>query len=254
MTKLLGPKPKYIGWVELVPEGRFFTFEGPEGNVIVGWAMSEGKKIRLPSSAQALDFKGEPISLDKNRELVVPTVPFFIVNPPKLWVISALRNSVKPFPWLKDYSKAKEVSWRVSQDGKDVMNGLFLTNPEATQVVRVEGVLARHTDRTKKAFYLEFDVDDSFVSVGDNSIEVTVVARRLNENQPAGTGCNLIYESLKGYRHIDDWWTIPSEPGWHQHTFRIKDANFANYWGWNFCVSVVASPGDIIVKEVIVRR
>jgi len=83
---------------------------------------------------------------------------------------------------------------------------------------------------------------------------VTVTARRIGKSQPAGTGCNLIYESVKGYRHIDDWWTVPSEAGWHQHTFRIKDANFANCWGWNFCVSVVASPGDIIIREVVVRR
>ena len=43
-------------------------------------------------------------------------------------------------------------------------------------------------------------------------------------------------------------------PGWHPHTFRLQDANFANNWGWNFRINVVSSPGDIWVKEVTVRR
>ena len=55
-------------------------------------------------------------------------------------------------------------------------------------------------------------------------------------------------------RLTDEWWTAPAEPGWHKHTFRLKDANFANNWGWNFRIDVVSSPGDIWVKEVTVRR
>ena len=62
------------------------------------------------------------------------------------------------------------------------------------------------------------------------------------------------YESARGYRLTDQWWTIPADPGWHRYIFHVKDANFANNWGWNFRIDTVSSPDDIWVKEVIVGR
>ena len=116
----------------------------------------------------------------------------------------------------------------------------------------VDGVHVRRTDKTNKMYYMYFDVDDSYASVGDEEIDITVVAKRMDAARAGG--CNLCYESAKGYRLTDQWWTIPAEPGWHRHTFRVKDANFANNWGWNFRIDTVSSPDDIWVKEVIVGR
>jgi len=253
LTRLLGPNPKYLGWFPLSPASHSFVFQGEKEAVMISWAMEEGEEINLPKDVQVLDLTGKPIST--TGKLSLPKSPIFLLNLPKDWVNKARQNKTKPFPWQKDYSKEPEVSWKLDDTGKDMENGLYLIDWQNREnILQVEGSYARRTNREKKAYYLEFDVDDSFASIGDNELEITVVARRLDENQPEGTGCNLIYESKEGYRHINDWWTIPSKPGWHQHTFHIKDANFANCWGWNFCISVVASPGDICVKEVIVRK
>jgi len=257
LSQLLGRQPQYLGWFQLSPNSRGFVFNGPKGAVMVNWASAEGDKVKLPFGVQVLDFTGKPLSLGKGRELVVPKRPVFLVNLPQSWVARARTNGKRLFGWLRDYSRAKEVSWKAGKDGKDEMDGLYLIDwQDGKDIVGPfeDGSYGRRTDRSKKALYLEFDVDDSFAGVGDSELEVTVVARLVNPEQPEGTGCNLIYESTRGYRHIDDWWTIPKTPGWHRHTFRVKDANFANCWGWNFCVSVVASPGDIIVKEVVVRK
>ncbi len=257
LTQLLGHQPQYLGWLQISPNSRGFVFRGQKGAVMVNWASVEGDKVKLPLGVQAVDMLGKPISIGKEKEFAIPTQPIFLVNLPQSWVARAIGNKKRLFGWFKDYSSAKEISWRASKDGKDETNGLYLIDwQDGKDIVGPfeDGSYGRRTDRSRKAFYLEFDVDDSFAGVGDNELEVTVVARLVNFEQPEGTGCNLIYESTKGYRHIDDWWTIPKAPGWHRHTFRIKDANFANCWGWNFCVSVVASPGDVIVKEVIVRK
>lgn len=253
LTRLLGPNPKYIGWLQISQNSHTFLFQGKNGAVSISWAMAEGEEINLPKGVQVLDSTGKTIST--TGKLSLPKSPIFLLNLPKDWVNKAKQNKAKLFPWQKDYSKATGVSWKLDDTGKDVENGLYLIDWQNREnILQVEGSYARRTNREKKAYYIEFDVDDSFASIGDNELEITVVARRLDENQPEGTGCNLIYESKDGYRHINDWWTIPSEPGWHQHTFHIKDANFANCWGWNFCISAVASPGDICVKEVIVRK
>lgn len=116
----------------------------------------------------------------------------------------------------------------------------------------MDGIHARRTDKANKMNYIYFDVDDCYASVGDAELDITLVARRVDA--AAGGGCNLLYESATGYGRSADWWTIPPESGWHRHTFRLKDANFANNWGWNFRIDAVSSPGDIWLKKAAVRR
>ena len=137
----------------------------------------------------------------------------------------------------------------------DVANGLTRLSEggdSKTVLGQIDGVHVRRTDRANKMYYMVFDVDDSYASIGDDEIEITVVAKRVDESK--ASGCNLCYESAKGYRLTDQWWTIPVGPGWHRYTFRIRDANFANNWGWNFRIDTVSSPDDIWVKEVILAR
>ncbi|MGC9004196.1 MAG: endo-1,4-beta-xylanase [bacterium] len=255
LTNLLGPQPKYIGWFQLSKHSHSFLFQGEKGAVLISWAIRDGYKISLPKGVRALDLTGKPLPINEKRELQLSTTPIFLTNLPNKWITKAMENKGKIFPWLKDYSKASEVIWRMDEKGNDVEEGLYLIDKQnGKNIIQVDGDYARRTDRANKVYYIDFDVDDSFASLGDSELEITVIARRLDANQPAGTGCNLRYESKDGYRYVNDWWTIPPEPGWHQHTFKIKDANFANCWGWNFDISVDASPGDICVKEVIVRK
>jgi hypothetical protein len=167
-------------------------------------------------------------------------------------VAAVKANGRKVFPWLKDYGHAEVVTCTMGRS--NVAEGLtqLEQGDGLTKTGLVDGVHARRTDKANKKNYMYFDVDDSYASVGDSRLEITLVARRVNPDKAAG--CKVCYESRTGYHATKDWWTIPREAAWHRHTFKIDDANFANNWGWNFRFEVDGAAGDMWVKEVVVRR
>jgi len=183
------------------------------------------------------------------QDLPLIRSPVFVTDLPAGLAAEARANRDRPLPWLKDFGRAESVSWRPGEEkGLDRVE----VGEDLTAEGTVDGEAARRTDIAGRAYYLHLDVDDSYASIGDAAVEVTVTARRADPARNGG--CNLTYESSRGYRQTDEWWTVPDGPGWQAHTFRLADAYFANNWGWNFRVSVVSSPGDLWVKEVVVRR
>jgi hypothetical protein len=251
LASLLGPRPECLGWLNPTGQSYGFVFRGTTSPVLVTWAASpKGDTLRCPAELSVIDLTGQATKAD--RDVALTTAPVFVTGLPEKWVAEARANHDQPFPWLKDYSKVESVCCRMG--AANVESGLAQNDggDGKTVVALVDGEYARRTDRANKCYYLYFDVDDSYGSVGDSQIEITVVAKR---SDPAtGGGCTLCYESARGYRQVGEWWTIPAEPGWHEHTFKVADANFANNWGWNFRIDVVSSPADIWVKEVTVKR
>jgi hypothetical protein len=85
-----------------------------------------------------------------------------------------------------------------------------------------------------------FVVDPAFLSYSTEPIEITVVVRRNEANDNAGF--NLIYESTTGLKAAKPgWYTVPDNKTWHTMRWRTDDAQFVNYWGYNFSLS---SDGD----------
>jgi len=254
MTGLLGPRPEHLGWLNPTGQSYGFAFQGAVGPVLAVWAVSDkGDTLKFPGDVTVTDIVGKATQVAANQDVALTRIPVFITGLPAATVAQAKANHGKPLPWLKDYSTAESVSCRMGT--ANVESGLIqLERGDGKTVVGIQedGSYARRTDRANKCYYTYFDVDDSYASVGDNRVEITVVARRADPAKPGG--CNLTYESVTGYRQSDEWWTVPAEPGWHEHTFRVNDANFANNWGWNLRISTVSSPDDIWVKEVIVKR
>jgi len=253
LTGLLGPRPEYLGWLNPTGKSYAFVFQGAAGPVLAAWAIGkEGDTVRFPAEATVTDLAGNATRVEAGQAVALARKPLFATHLPDAWVADARANRGRAFPWVKDYGAAETVSCRMG--AANVESGLaHLDKGDGKTVVGlVDGIHARRTDQASKCLYLYFDVDDSYASVGDAEIDITVVARRVDAAK--GGGCKLTYESTKGYRETEQWWTVPAEPGWHPHTFRLQDANFANNWGWNFRINVVSSPGDIWVKEVTVRR
>ena len=253
LTGLLGRRPQYLGWLNPTGKSYAFVFQGKTGPVLVTWATGDkGDRLRFPTTVTTTDLAGKAVEAKARRDITLTRTPVFITNLPKKQIADARANHDRRPPWLKDYSKAKSVS--CSMGAANAESGLTqLEKADGKTVVgRVDGAHARRTDIAGKSLYMYFDVDDSYVSLGDNEVEITIAARRVDRAKAGG--CNLTYESVKGYRQIGQWWTVPSKLGWHEHTFRLKDANFANNWGWNFRIDVVSSPGDIWVKKVTVKR
>jgi len=253
LTGLLGRRPEYLGWLNPAGRSYAFVFKGASSPVLATWAAGDkGDALRFPAAVTLIDLAGKATEVRAQQDVALTRAPLFVTHLPEKWVTDARANHDQPFPWLKDYSRAESVSCRMGV--ANVESGLAHLDKGDGKTVAglVDGIHARRTDKANKRYYIYFDVDDSYASVGDHEVEITVVARRVDPAKRGG--CNLLYESTKGYRRTDEWWTVPAKPVWHQHTFRLKDANFANNWGWNFRISTVSSPDDIWVKEVVVRR
>ncbi|HUT35580.1 MAG TPA: endo-1,4-beta-xylanase [Planctomycetota bacterium] len=253
LTRLLGPRPECLGWLDPTGRSYAFVFQGAAGPVLVAWAASpEGDTVRLPAGVTVVDLAGTPAETQAERDLALTTVPVFVTGLPEKWVADARTHHGQPFPWLKDYGRAESVSCRMGVANVDGGLTQIDRGDGRTVLGLVDGEHARRTDIANKCPYVYFDVDDTYASVGDAELEITLVARRVDPTKAGG--CKLCYESTKGYRATAEWWTVPAGPGWQQHTFRVRDANFANNWGWNFRTDSVGAPGDIWVKEVVVKR
>jgi len=90
------------------------------------------------------------------------------------------------------------------------------------------------------------------VPYGTRELEITVVARRVSPDKESGMG--IQYESTKGYIGAEGYWTIPTENRWHEHTWRLRDANFIGQWGWNFRLDAAGASNEFLIKEVRVSK
>ncbi|MBC8869809.1 MAG: cellulase family glycosylhydrolase [Planctomycetes bacterium] len=253
LTGLLGPRPERLGWLNPTGQSHGFVFQGAAGPVLVTWAATDqGDTLRLPAGLTTIDLAGKATAIEAEQDLALTRVPVFVTNLPPGWVADARSHRDQPFPWQQDYSQAETVSCKPGTGENDGLTCLGDGGDSKPLVGQIEGATARRSDRANKHYYLAFDVADTYASVGDNQLEITVVARRVDPAKAGG--CNLFYESTQRYRLGDQWWTIPAEPGWHRFTFRINDANFANNWGYNFSINTLSSPDDVWIKEVLVKR
>ena len=51
------------------------------------------------------------------------------------------------------------------------------------------------------------------------------------------SGFKLVYESTTGFKTAKGgWFTVPDNKQWHTVRWQIDDAQFVNYWGYNFAL------------------
>ena len=91
-----------------------------------------------------------------------------------------------------------------------------------------------------------------FADFGTKELEITVTARRAAAD--VSTAIDICYESLTGYRGTGDWWEVPAGDQWSSHAWAVDDANFVGGWGWNLRTDIGGSPGDVVIKEVRVKK
>ncbi len=61
------------------------------------------------------------------------------------------------------------------------------------------------------------------------------MVRRNEANQNAGF--KLVYESTNGFKSAKSgWYAVTDNKEWHSVRWKIDDAQFVNYWGYNFVI------------------
>jgi len=234
LTKELGAEPRYIGWLDFA--GSYgFVFQNGNQYRLVAW--SAGKEGMAKVGEGKVPLTRTPV--------------FISVVPPDL-VGRAKANASKPFPWGKDYASAASISCKLgATNGND---GIEQKNPDTTAVVNELTSSCRRAKVSEggEGLYAYFRVDSSFVPFGTKELEITVVAKRLPSGE--SSGMNLTYESTSGYKGAGEWWTIPEGDQWQEHTWKVKDANFAGGWGWNFRTDAAGAKADFLIKEVRVGK
>jgi len=226
----LGQHPKYLGWTMLNGKNYAFAFEGAKGTVLVAWGRKGvTDEVKFGKSVSIVD----PLTGQLNTaDLVSLTVaPIFVLDVPEALLTDAQANKDKPLPWGGDYSKAKTVSIVIGEENAE--KGLHTLSGDAVaQAVVAYGGPARAGGVPGGNSFI---VDPGFMSYTTEPIEITAMVRRNEANDNAGF--KLVYESTKGFKTAGSWYTVPDNKKWHKVTWKIDDAQFVNYWGFNFSLN-----------------
>lgn len=253
MTRMLGPQPSRMGWLNLSNGGYGFVFGTNAGSVLAAWApASRNIKLSFAGDVRVSDLEGNQTALIAGQELALTNAPILITNIPTALVEQAQANKDRPYPWNGDHTKAKVVTAFMGE--KIIENGLKQTSPDTTTATTVADGTWQRTDFSKpnsEGHYVYFLVDSQFAPLGTKNLEITAVVRRVAPDKTAGMSLN--YESPKGYVG-SDYFNIPQDEKWHELVWKITDANFAGGWGWNFRLNGIASPNEFLVKEVRVKK
>jgi hypothetical protein len=230
MIQHLGQRPKYLGWFLFHNRHCAFVFEGATGPVLVTWAHGHTTEdIGFGKSVRIVD----PLTggITNTDHQMLNSAPVFVLDVPENLLLVAKANRNEPVTWGGNIAQAKSVS--ITMGEKQVENGLHtLSGDSVAHAVMAYGGSARAGSIPGGNLFI---VDPAFLSYTTTPIEITAVVRRNEANDNAGF--KLVYESTTGLKMAKlGWFTVPDNKQWHTVRWRIDDAQFVNYWGYNFAL------------------
>jgi len=242
MVALFGQHPTCLGWLLLNDKHYGFVFQGAKGTVLATWAATKtpdnvnfGQPVRIiePLTGNAI----------QSATYALTTGPIFVDGVPDKIVQIAKANKGKPFTWNGDYTGAKSVS--VTFGEKNVEKGLHTKSAEsiAADVLAYGGSARAGTVPGGNVFM----VDPNFLSYTTTPIEISVVIRRNEANDPAKL--TLTYESTSGYKKAEPF-EVPDNKEWSTAKWKIDDAQFVSQWAYNFTFN----SGKYVVQSVTVTK
>ncbi len=244
MIKLFGQHPTYLGWVLLNDKHYGFVFQGAKGTVLSTWASTKsGDNVNFGQPVQIID----PLTGNTSQAAAyaLTTGPILVDGVPEKLVQLAKSNKAKPFTWGGDYTGAKSVS--VTYGDKNVEMGLHTKSAEsiAADVLAYGGSARVGTVPGGNVFM----VDPNFLSYTTTPIEISVVVRRNDSNEPAKL--TLTYESTSGYKKAEPY-DVPEnkDKEWQTAKWKIDDAQFVSQWAYNFTLNT----GKYYVQSVTVTK
>lgn len=244
----LGQHPQYLGWTLLNDRHYAFLFEGATEPVLVTWAhVRADNDLKFNRAVRIV----EPVNGDiaRTEQFRLTTSPVLVLDAPANLLAEARANKNRPFTWDGDYAAAQSVSLTMGLAGGE--KGLHtLSGNSLAQAVVAYGGSARAGNVPGGNLFV---IDPEFLSYTSTPIEIEIVVRRNEANDNAGF--NLHYESRTGFKTTGSWYTVPDNQRWHTKRYRIDDAQFVNYWGYNFAL---VSDGNVynryFLQSVTVRK
>lgn len=247
MIEHLGQHPAYLGWVLLGGRDYGFVFQGAKGTVLATWAPpGKPEHVDFGQAVPVVDpLSGKTVTANSYE---LTAAPILVLGVPENLLAQAQANKARPLPWGGDYAHAKSVS--ITMGERNVEKGLHtLSGAAVAEAVVAYGGSARAGNVPGGNMFL---VDPEFLSYTTAPIEITAVVRRNAANDNAGF--KLVYESTKGFKSLG-WYTVPDNSQWHTVTWKIDDAQFVNYWSYNFSLN---SDGNrynkYLIQSVTVRK
>lgn len=247
MIEHFGQHPVYLGWVLLNGRDYGFVFQGAKGTVLAAWAPA-GKPDRVDFglAVQVVNPLSGTAATVNAYDLT--TAPILVLGVPEKLVAEARANKARPLPWGGDYAQAKSVS--ITMGERNLEQGLHtLSGAAVAEAVVAYGGSARAGNVPGGNMFI---VNPEFMSYTTAPIEITAVVRRNPANDNAGF--KLVYESTSGLKSLG-WYTVPDNKEWHTVTWKIDDAQFVNYWSYNFSFN---SDGNrynkYLIQSVTVRK
>lgn len=254
LTTLLGPNPKYAGWLNLDQGGYGFLFEGADQTVLAAWSpRGQTHAVSFTSPARVTDLAGEETSHPAKKTLALTAEPVLITRVPKALEEEARRNKDQPFPWGGDPSGAEVAVSRLGATNEE--QGLQQLSMDTTIPGASTDETWRETDFSRadsEGRYAYFQLHPRFAPYGTRDFEITAVVRGIAPGKTAGT--NLDYESVNGYVSANRYLTIPTDGKWHELVWNVNDADFVGGWAWNFRLNAMGSPNQFEIKEVRIRK
>jgi hypothetical protein len=229
LIRHLGQHPVYQGWLLLNDKNHGFIFKGAKSSVLVTWApKGPPDRVSFGHTVEIVDpLSGQTTEADFHD---LTNSPVLVIDPPAAMVAMARGNRNKSLPWGGDFTRAESVS--VTMGGRNVERGLHtLSGAAVAEAVVAYGGSARAGSVPGGNLFI---VDPGFLSYTSTPIEITAVVRRNEAND--NSGFKLVYESTDGFKTSGGWYTIPDNKEWHTVRWKIDDAQFVNFWGYNFAL------------------
>lgn len=249
MIQHLGQRPLYLGWLQFHDRHPAFLFQGAEKPVLITWAQKD--------SADVIEFGPDAVIVDPLTGEKIPSTaptltvaPILVLGANEEMLNQARANLDKRMPWGGDFTKARSVSLTM-KDGQPVPKGLHtLSGDSVAQAVLAYGGSARAGNVPGGNLFI---VDPGFMSYHTEPVEITIVVRRNEANDKAGF--KLVYESTSGFKTAGGWFNIPDNQEWHTVRRRIDDAQFVNYWGYNFALESDGNEfNNYLIQSVTVTK
>jgi hypothetical protein len=231
LTRALGDKPQWRGFVDLGPSSYGFLFRGKSDEVLVAWARPDARakaELSWPDSVALTDSAS-------GAQRAAARIP--LTTTPLL--LQAAAESKTAVAWRAKASTAIPASWLCRAPGVTVQLiageppcGLHMIDMPAAQGGKELSLAGRSVAKLA--------VDPQLIGYGDRALEITAVVR--GHGKVKG-GFNLKYEADRPLDRVDDNGMVGAGSWNHVQgdkpttlRWQIKDARFVGKYGFNLAI------------------